>query len=571
MRALMQDVPLTVDRLLDHAAAWHGSREIVSRDWQGNVSRSDYRQVHAQAKQVSNALRRAGVGVGDRVATMGWNSGRHLAAWYGIAGMGAVCHTINPRLFMEQIVYIANHAGDRLLLADPACADLVAELLPQAPSIEQVIFLCGADDLPQTGHPAIAFDTWIADEPATFAWGGFDERSACGLCYTSGTTGNPKGVLYGHRSNYLHALMTLQADALALSARDTVLLVVPMYHANAWGVVYSAPAVGAKLVLPGQRMDGASLHELIEREGVTYSAAVPTVWQTLLQHVKANGLGFSTLQRVTIGGSACPESIIRTFRDDYGVDVVQGWGMTETSPLATVSVPDAAVASLPAAGQMAFRLKQGRLLCGLDLKLVDDDGQRLAHDGRTPGRLMIKGPTIASAYFGGTEGDALDAEGFFDTGDISTIDQHGYMQITDRAKDVVKSGGEWISSIDIENIVMGHPAVHLAAVIGIAHPKWDERPILLVELKPGAEAGPEDFRSYLDGRIARWWMPDDILLVDEIPLGPTGKIDKKLLRSRLSDYALSGVGTPAERHFEGERAGEAPGATAESGATGRLG
>ena len=538
MDGLMQNVPLTVDRIIDHAAAWHGAREIVSRDAEGRVTRSTYAAVHADAGRVSNALAAEGIAPGDRVATMGWNGARHLAAWYGAAGMGAVLHTLNPRLFPEQIAYIANHAGDRLLIADPATADLVEELLPQVPSIEKVIFFCDAASLPKTSFPTVAFDDWIADHPADYAWGDFDENAACGLCYTSGTTGNPKGVLYSHRSNYIHALMTLQRDALALSARDTVLLVVPMYHANAWGVVYSAPAVGAKLVLPGQRMDGESIYNLIEQEGVTYSAAVPTVWQMLLQYMQENGKRFTTLERVTIGGSACPESIIRTFRDDYGVDVIQGWGMTETSPLGTVSVPNASVAAKSDAEQMAYKLKQGRLLCGLEMKLVDDAGKRLPHDGRTPGRLMIKGPTIAAGYFGGEGGDVLDEEGFFDTGDVSTIDAEGYMQITDRAKDVVKSGGEWISSIEIENIAMGHEAVANAAVVGVAHPKWDERPILLCELRPGASASADDLKAYLDGKIARWWMPDDILFVDEIPIGPTGKIDKKAIRAGLEGYTL---------------------------------
>ena len=538
MDGLMQNVPLTVDRVLDHAAAWHGLREVVSRDAEGLVTRTSYAAVHADAKRVSNALAAEGIRPGDRVATMAWNSARHLAAWYGTSGMGAVLHTLNPRLFLEQIAYIANHAGDRLLLADPATADLVAQLLPQVPSIEKVIFLCDRAALPKTAYPAVAFDDWIAGHSSEYAWGRFDENAACGLCYTSGTTGNPKGVLYSHRSNYIHALMTLQRDALALSARDTVLLVVPMYHANAWGVVFSAPIVGAKLVLPGQRMDGESIYNLIEQEGVTYSAAVPTVWQMLLQYVQDNGKRFSTLQRVTIGGSACPESIVRTFRDDYGVDVIQGWGMTETSPLGTVSVPNAAVGAMPDDEQMAYKLKQGRLLFGLEMKLVDDAGARLPHDGKTPGRLMVKGPTIAAAYFGGEGGNLLDGEGFFDTGDVATVDAQGYMQITDRAKDVVKSGGEWISSIEIENIAVGHPALANAAVVGVAHPKWDERPILICQLKPGASASADELRGFLTGKIATWWMPDDVLFVDEIPLGPTGKIDKKAIRAGLTGYKL---------------------------------
>lgn len=538
MLGLMQAVPLTVDRIFDHAATWHGSREVVSRDADGLVTRATYASIHADAQRVSNALAAAGIKPGDRVATMGWNSARHLAAWYGTSGMGAVLHTLNPRLFLEQIAYIANHAGDRLLIADPGLADLVGELLALVPSIERVVFFCDGASLPQTPYPALAFDDWIAPFPAEYAWGQFDENTACGLCYTSGTTGNPKGVLYSHRSNYIHALMTLQRDALGLSARDTVLLVVPMYHANAWGVVFSAPAVGAKLVLPGQRMDGESIYHLIESEGVTYSAAVPTVWQMLLQYLEESGKRFTTLERVTIGGSACPESIVRKFRDTYGVDVIQGWGMTETSPLGTVSVPNAAVAAMNDADQMAYKLKQGRLLCGLEMKLVDDAGQRLPHDGKTPGRLMIKGPTIAAGYFGGEGGKVLDEQGFFDTGDVSTIDAQGYMQITDRAKDVIKSGGEWISSIEIENIAVGHPAVAQAAVIGVAHPKWDERPVLICQLKPGAAATAADLIAWLDGRISRWWMPDDVLFVDEVPLGPTGKIDKKAIRASLTGYTL---------------------------------
>ena len=537
MRGLMQDVPLTVDRILDHAAAWHPAREIVTRNLAGEVGRSDYGTVHGLAKRISAALLRDGIRPGDRVATMGWNGDRHFATWYGASGIGAVLHTLNPRLFLEQIAYIANHAGDRLLLADPCRAEQIAELLPLAPGIERVIFFCTADALPETPYPAVAFDDWLGNADPDVAWGGFDENQACGLCYTSGTTGNPKGVLYSHRSNYLHAMMTLQADALALSARDTVLLVVPMYHANAWGVVYSAPMVGAKLVLPGPRMDGESIYTLIESEGCTYSAAVPTIWQGLLQHVRETGKRFSTLQRVTIGGSAVPESLVRGFAE-YGVDVVQGWGMTETSPLATISTATAEVAAMDSDAQVAFKIKQGRLMGGLEFKLVDDAGTRLPHDGATPGRLLIRGPTITSGYFGGEGGDVLDDEGYFDTGDVATIDARGYMQITDRAKDVVKSGGEWISSIEIENLATGHPAVAIAAVVGVAHPKWDERPILLCQLSPGAAAEKADILGFLDGKIARWWMPDDVLFVDEIPLGATGKIDKKLIRQRLEGYEL---------------------------------
>jgi fatty-acyl-CoA synthase len=538
MLGLMQSGQLTVDTFLDHAATWQPNREVVSRDWAGNVTRTNYLDIRDMAKRVSAALARAGIRQGDRVATMGWNTHRHVAAWYGATNMGAVLHTLNPRLFLEQIAYIANHAGDRILLADPNCAEVVAQLLPQAPGIERVIFLCAAADLPQTDYAATAFDDWIAGEPAEYAWGGFDENLACGLCYTSGTTGNPKGVLYSHRSNYLHTMLTLQADALALSARDTVLLVVPMYHANAWGVVYSAPAVGAKLVLPGPRMDGESICDLIEREGVTYSAAVPTVWQGLLQYLRTSGRKLDTLQRVTIGGSAVPEMLVRAFRDEFAVEVVQGWGMTETSPLATLSSPSAEVAAMDDDAQVAHKIKQGRLMCGLKFKLTDEEGTALPHDGTTFGHLKIKGPTIVASYFGNEGGEILDEDGYFDTGDVATIDGRGYMQITDRSKDVVKSGGEWISSIEIENIAAGHPAVALAAVIGVAHPKWDERPVLLCQLKPGAAAEKGDLTAFLDGKIAKWWMPDDVVFVDEIPLGATGKIDKKLIRQRMANYAL---------------------------------
>ena len=536
MRALMQDWSLTLDKLLDHAARWHGEREIVTRSVEGPLTRTTYADVHARAKQVSHGLLEMGVKPGDRVATMGWNSDRHLEVWYGAVGVGAVLHTLNPRLFPEQIVYIANHAADEVLFADPACAPLLAEILPQCPTIRRVIFMSSPEGTPATPFAAESYETWVAGRPADAAWGGFDEQSAAGLCYTSGTTGNPKGVLYGHRSNYLHAMMTLQPDALNLSARDTILLIVPMYHANAWGVMYSAPLVGAKLVLPGQKLDGASLHELMETEGVTYSAGVPTIWQMLLAHLKETKGKLTTLQRVTVGGSACPESIIRTLHDDYGVDVIQGWGMTETSPLATISIPKEP--GLDFEGALPFKLRQGRIVGNLDLKLVDDAGRRLPHDGKTFGRLMIKGPTVASGYFGGEHGSALDDEGFFDTGDVSTIDAEGNMQITDRAKDVIKSGGEWISSIDVENIAVGHPKAALCAVLGVVHPKWDERPILLVQLEPGVTGEKQEFLDFLDGKIARWWTPDDVVFVDEIPLGPTGKIDKKLLRTRLTGYQL---------------------------------
>lgn len=546
MRALMQDYPLTLDKIFDHAAKWSGTTEVVSRRNDGEIVRTTYAQLHVRAKQMSNALRQAGIGLGDRVATMAWNGSRHFEVCYGTLGIGAIHHTLNPRLFPEQIVYIVNHARDRMIFADAMCADLLEQVLPQCPCVERVIFLTDGAGMPRTSYAAQDYESWIAGQGSDCTWGDFPEESAAGLCYTSGTTGNPKGVLYGHRSNYIHAMMTLQPDALNLSKRDTVMLVVPMYHANAWGVVYSAPLAGARLVLPGQRLDGASIYELIESEGVTYSAAVPTVWQMLLDHLRSTGSGFSTLKRVTVGGSACPESLIRTFHDDYGIDVIQGWGMTETSPLATVASPGPDLAWRPFEEQVSFKLKQGRLLGNIDLKVVDDSGRELPRDGRTPGRLMIKGPTIASGYYG-MESDALDADGYFDTGDVATLTEDGVMHITDRAKDVIKSGGEWISSIDVENIAVGHPKAQLCAVIGYSHPKWDERPALFVQLKSGESATPGEFLEFLDGKIARWWMPDHVVFVSEVPLGPTGKIDKKALRERLPEFDLPPAAVGVER------------------------
>jgi len=545
MQGLMQHWPLTVDKIIDHAARWHSDREVVTRRVEdGEIERTSYGEIRRRAKQVSHALQQAGIEQGDRVATLAWNSARHMEAWYGVMGMGAVCHTLNPRLFPEQLIYIINHAEDRLIFADITFVPLLAAILDKCPSVTGVVVLTDEANMPDPGKlgaRAIAYEPWIAGRPTDAAWGDFDENTACGLCYTSGTTGNPKGVLYSHRSNYLHTLLTMQADAMGASMNEVILPVVPMFHANAWGVAFSAPAAGAKLVMPGARMDGASIHELLETEGVTFSAAVPTVWQMLLNHLKATDGKLSTLKRVVIGGAACPESLIRTFHDDYGVDVIHAWGMTETSPLGTLGCLPPEIAALSFDQQMPFRLKQGRAPVGVELKLKDEAGAELPHDGCTPGRLTVRGAIVAATYFKGEGGDVLDEEGFFDTGDVATIDPQGFMQITDRAKDVIKSGGEWISSIEIENMAVGHPKAELAAVIGVRHPKWDERPLLLVKLKPGETATREDFTNFLEGKIAKWWMPDDVLFVDDIPLGATGKIDKKVLRARYQDHRLPGA------------------------------
>jgi fatty-acyl-CoA synthase len=539
MRGLMQDWPLTVDRILDHAAEWHTTREVVTRSVEGPIVRATYGEIHARAKRLSNALLAFGVRPGDRVATLAWNSGRHIEAWYAIMGVGAVCHTLNPRLFADQLCYIINHAQDRIIFTDLTFLPMLIEHRSRMPSVERFIVLTDEDHLRGTAlDGAFASESLIEAHGPDCVWGGFDEQTACGLCYTSGTTGNPKGVLYSHRSNFLHTLVTLQTDVMGLSVRDTVLAVVPMFHANAWGLAFSCPAVGAKLIMPGARMDGAAIHELLETEGVTMSAAVPTVWQMLLTHMRATKATLTTLKRVVIGGSAVPEAIVRAFHDDYGVDVIHAWGMTETSPLGTLSTPTPEVAALPFDEQMPYKLKQGRPPLGVQLKLTNDAGQAQPRDGVSFGRLAVRGPFIAGEYFRGDGGNILDDDGYFDTGDVATIDPAGYMQITDRAKDVIKSGGEWISSIEIENIAAGHPKALLAAVIGVAHPKWDERPLLLVRLRDGEEADAAEFLSFLEGKIAKWWMPDAVVFVDDIPLGATGKIDKKLIRQRFEGYRL---------------------------------
>jgi fatty-acyl-CoA synthase len=534
----MQDWPLTVDRIIDHAKSWHGDREIVSRSVEGPIVRTSYAEVHARAKRVSNALKILGVQPGDRVATLAWNTARHVEAWYGIMGIGAVCHTLNPRLFSEQLVYIINHAEDRIIFTDLTFLPILAQIRDQIPTVKQIIVMTDASHMTAELPGALCYETLVEEASDDCAWGGFPESAPAGLCYTSGTTGNPKGVLYSHRSNFLHTLVTMGADVLGVTARDVILPVVPMFHANAWGIAFSAPAVGAKLVMPGQKLDGASIHELLETEQVTFSAAVPTVWQMLLTHLRQTKGKLTSLTRVVIGGSAVPEAIVRAFRDEYGVDVTHAWGMTETSPLGTLATPNHKIAATDAETQLRFKLKQGRPPLLVDLRLTDDAGKDLPRDGQTFGKLLVKGPFVVGEYFRGDGGDILDPQGFFDTGDVATLDEHGFMQITDRSKDVIKSGGEWISSIEIENIASGHPKAEIAAVIGVAHPKWDERPLLLVKLNAGETATREEFLQFLEGKIAKWWTPDDVVFVDDIPLGATGKIDKKLIRQRMAHYVL---------------------------------
>jgi len=536
LAGLMQDHALTVDRFIDFAARWHGTTPVVSRTVTGETERSSYADIADRARLLSSALLGRGIAEGDRVATLAMNHARHIEAWYGVMGIGAVCHTVNPRLFDEQIVYIINHAGDRILLADAAFIPLLDRVLPHCPSIEQIILF--PDGSPEDApFPTIGYEAFLGEAASPANWAGIDERAACGLCYTSGTTGQPKGVLYSHRSNYLHALATLQHDFMNFSARDVVLPVVPMFHANAWGIAFSAPASGAKLVMPGARLDGASLERLIHEEGVTFAAGVPTVWQGLLQHLARSGGSLGTLKRVLIGGSACPPALLQALEDDHGVEVVHAWGMTETSPVATAASPTVATSALPAEQRRAQALKQGRPMFDVDLCLKGEDGEIVPHDGMTPGHLMVRGSTVAGAYFR-HDAEILDSDGWFDTGDVATIDEHGFVRITDRSKDLIKSGGEWISSIEIENMVMSHPAVANAAVVGQPHERWGERPLLIVEPREGATATSGELFAHLEGRIAKWWMPDEVRFVDRIPLGATGKIDKKRIRAEM-------IGQPA--------------------------
>jgi len=539
MLGLMQDWPLLVHKILDHAALYHGDREIVTRSVEGPIRRTNYRSISERARRVAHALEKAGVKLGDRVATLAWNSERHLECWYGIAGLGAVYHTLNPRLFPNQITYIANHAEDKVLFFDISFAKLVAEIAPKVPSIKLYVAMTDRAHLPSDAIPnLVAYEDFIADADADFAWRELDENTACGLCYTSGTTGNPKGVLYSQRSNVLHALMVGQTDAFGLRNRDTILPVVPMFHANAWALAFAVPMIGAKLVLPGPKLDGASIYELLDTERVTMTAAVPTVWLMLLQELEKTGKMLPHLKRVVIGGSACPQSMIEIFENKYEVEVTHAWGMTEMSPVGTLGTLKASLGELSYEKRLSYKIKQGHPPFGVEMKIVDDEDRELPRDGNAFGRLKVRGPGVAKAYFRDEGAGAFDKEGWFDTGDVATLDSHGYMTITDRAKDVIKSGGEWISSIEIENIAVGHPAVAEAAVIGVRHPKWDERPLLILVLKPHQHLAKDAMLKFLEGKVAKWWMPDDVVFANEIPHTATGKIQKLVLRQRFADYRL---------------------------------
>jgi len=547
MLSLMQDHPLLISSLLTFAERHHGDGEIVSRRVEGDIHRSTWAQVADRARQVANALDADQLAFSDRVATLAWNGYRHLELYYGVSGSGRVLHTVNPRLHPDQIAWIVNHAEDTLLAFDMSFLPLVQAVHARCPTVRRWIALCDADKLPaDTGVPnLVSYEAWMGGQSSTYAWPQFDENSASSLCYTSGTTGNPKGALYGHRSTVLHAYAAALPDVMDLSARDSVLPVVPMFHVNAWGIPYSAALTGCKLVFPGPALDGKSVYELIEQEKVTFAAGVPTVWQMLLAHMKPQGLRFTTLGRTVIGGSACPPAMIRAFQDDYGVEVLHAWGMTEMSPLGTLCTLKNKHLDMPPEAQLQVRMKQGRAIFGVDMKVIDANGRELPWDGATPGDLLVQGPWVVQSYFKGEGGDPLvnDAQGrgWFPTGDVATIDADGFLQITDRSKDVIKSGGEWISSIDVENIAVAHPSVAMAACVGVFHPKWDERPIVLVARKPDAQLTREELLQFYEGKIAKWQIPDDVVFVEAIPLGATGKILKTRLRELLKDYKLPGL------------------------------
>jgi acyl-CoA synthetase (AMP-forming)/AMP-acid ligase II len=539
MLGLMQDWPLLLHRVIDHAAIQHGGREVVTRSIEGPMHRTNYSDIRRRAKRVAKRLEKDGIKLGDRVGTLAWNTWRHLEAWYGITGIGAVYHTVNPRLFPDQIAWIVNHAADRVMMTDLTFVPILEGLADKLPSIERYVILTDAAHMPPTKlKNAVAYEDWISEVDEDFKWAEFDENTAAGLCYTSGTTGDPKGVLYSHRSNVLHSLALSGIDALALSSSGSILPVVPMFHANSWSLAFSVPMAGSKMVMPGAKLDGASIYELLEKEQVTLTAAVPTVWLMLLQHMQANNLKLPYLKRVMIGGSACPRAMIETFEKDYGVEVFHAWGMTEMSPVGTLGSMKYKVASLEGDPLFDLKAKQGFGFFTVDMKITDDENKPLPWDGKTFGRLKVRGPAVARRYFKLEDQEILDEEGYFDTGDVATIDPDGYMQITDRAKDVIKSGGEWISSIDLENLAVGHPDVAEAAVIGVHHPKWDERPLLVIVKKEGREPQPNEILKFMDGKIAKWWMPDDVQFVGEIPHTATGKINKLKLREAFREYRL---------------------------------
>ncbi|WP_345932807.1 long-chain fatty acid--CoA ligase [Tistrella bauzanensis] len=536
----MQDRSLLISSIIEHAARCHGGTEIITRTIEGPIHRSSYGEINRRAKRLANALAALGVHVGDRVATLAWNTHRHYELYFGVSGSGAVLHTVNPRLFRDQIAYIMNHADDRVVFVDPNLVQVAESVAADLPGVTTWVILADADQMPETTLPgALCYETLIAAQPEDYVWPDLDENTAATLCYTSGTTGNPKGVLYSHRSTVLHGLISLSVDStIAASAADTILVLVPLFHANAWGVPYAAAMAGAKLVFPGSRLDAPSMVALINGEGVTVSGGVPTIWFSYLQHLDQNpGDRPTTLKRIFVGGSALPRTLMERFDSELGVTMIHAWGMTETSPIVTVALPLARHAGLPADAMRTLRLTQGRPVFGTEVRIVGEDGGIIAHDGRTPGHVQVRGPWIVKGYFGRDE-PAVDAESWFPTGDVGTIDADSFLRLTDRTKDVIKSGGEWISSIEIENEAVSYPGVLEAAVIGVSHPRWQERPLLIVTRRADAEFTPQDVLDHLKPRIASWWMPDDVVVLDELPHTATGKIWKLKLRETFKDYKL---------------------------------
>ena len=541
MHGLMMNSPLLITEIMRFADRNYADREIVSVTFDNPRHRTTWGQVFRRARKLANALKAAGVKPGDRVATIAWNDYRHLELYYAVSCMGAVLHTLNPRLFPEQLEYIANHAEDRLIFIDPTLLPVLGPLAGKLPTVEKVVVMTDAASMPAAaGGKLPDYESFIAGQPDTFDWPELDERTASSLCYTSGTTGNPKGVLYSHRSTVLHAYGGSLVDSMGLSSGDSVLAVVPMFHANAWGLPYNVPMTGARLVFPGPKMgDAATLTQLLNEEGVTLAAAVPTVWTMLLHYLDQTGTKLQTLKRTVIGGSAVPLQMIKDFRDKHGVTVVQGWGMTEMSPLGTVSTLRPEQEALPPEEQALLRAKAGHGIFGVAMKIVDDEGRELPWDGVSSGELKVRGPWVCSGYFRLEDSPAHSEPGWFATGDVAAIHPNGFLQITDRAKDVIKSGGEWISSVDLENCACGHAEVLMAAAIGVRHPKWDERPILLVVPRPGCTPAPESISAHLALHFAKWQLPDAIVFVEALPMTATGKINKRSLRDAYGQTLMS--------------------------------
>ncbi|MGE0255130.1 MAG: 3-(methylthio)propionyl-CoA ligase [Alphaproteobacteria bacterium] len=539
MRGLIMDRPLLISSLLRHVSAVSGDRDFVARTVEGPIHRYTYDDAHRRTRQLANALAALGVKAGDRVATLAWNTHRHFEAYFAIAGMGAVSHTVNPRLHPSQIVYIMNHAEDVVLFADTTFAPLVEQVAGELPGLRHIVYMTDRAHMPASERRnVLCYEELVDSHSDDFDWPEFDENSASSLCYTSGTTGNPKGALYSHRSTIIHAYASALPDVLHMAESEVILPVVPMFHVNAWGIPYGATLTGAKLVMPGPKLDGASVHELLASEEVTMSAGVPTVWLGLINHWRESGARVPSLRRLIIGGSAAPRSMIEAFQEEFGIEVRHAWGMTEMSPLGSVSIPKPRIRAEGREPSYRAQMKQGRAVFGVEMRIVDDAGKELPHDGKAFGELQVRGPWITSGYFRIDRSDSHHADGWFSTGDVCTIDADGYIQITDRAKDVIKSGGEWISTIELENLATAHPDILQAAVIGVAHPKWDERPLLIAVPKKGATPKRDDVLAFFDGKVARWWMPDDVVFVNELPLGATGKILKTRLREQFAGHRL---------------------------------